>query len=281
MAITVALGLVLAVGLLKSSWGEERARGIVEDAITSPEGTRLRIERLGDFELFSPPGTLRATAQNLRLVDATGQDLVEIGELTADLDLSALWRFELRFDRAKVAGAQIACDANTGRPLLASRPERREVFQPRSLDVVLNNVEVVGLYGVAPRPDGSKGIIARLAGDLDLFIEGAQPGLKMKLRRLHGVIAQPQSVRLHDASGTVDTAAAIAADIKFRADARGAALSGRLLWRPDDRFNPLVVDVQNASALGPGSFGDMLQTLGGAIPRELLSPAGLGIPLGL
>ncbi len=270
VVLTAATGAVL----LKTRWAEERARLFVQDALTSPSSA-IVMDRLGDFEMFSPFGVLRGTAENLRIVNADGTDLLQVGEVTADVDLWRLLRSELRVPTATISAAQVHCDIRTGRPNLPKRPARRTAFEPRSMDLVIDDLEIVGLYAVATKADGSTAILGRLTGRIDLTASGDEPGVKMHLWGLKGALNHPRQVVVHDATGTIDTSADTVADIKFSADSSGASLTGRLWYIPADTHDPVKIDIENVRELDPSVLGNPLDALRGAgAPVDLMRTMG-------
>ncbi len=266
-----------AVVMLKSSWGEERVRIALERAATKAIPGRVVIDRVADLEIFSPLGVVRGTAKSLRVLDAEEAELLQVGGVTAEVDVWGLLRDELYVRSATVSGVELPCELETARPRLALGT-RRDAFEPRSMDVRLENVEVVGLYAVATKTDGQKAILGRFSGQLDLFAPRHDPAVKMTLRELRGSLSHPRSIQLQDASGVVDTGAPTVADVQFRAVASGATVSGRARYVPSDEGDPLKVNIERIGGINPGMFGNPLEALGGVgVPAEMLRSLGSGM----
>lgn len=269
---TLLMALVVSWVLLTSSWGEERARAFVQRSLSDAVPGRLVVERLGDFEVFSPPGVLRFTAEGTRLEGASGEELFTLNEVTAELDLAALLMRDFHMNRVSISGAQIPCDVETGRPHIALPPARRAVFEPRPLNIRLENVDIIGLYLVAQSEDRERLILGRITGQLDVTVPRDEPGVKIKVRGVKGVMSHPMALQLHDATGDVDTSADTVADIRFSANASGAALTGRVRYVPRDRTEPVQVSIENVRTLDAGMLsGNPLDMLGGmGIPLDML-----------
>lgn len=264
VSVAVLLLVLSAAVLLKTGWAEDRARFAVEDAVNRAAPGRLAMDHLGDFEMFSPFGTFRATAKNIRVHDDDGKEVFQIGEITGELDLWALLGREIHIKRASISGAQLLCDLETGRPQLGAPSARRKAFEPRAFDLVMQNIEIVGLYAVGLRPEGQKVVLGRLEGLLDLKARGAVPGVEMNLWSFKGVLTHPQSIRLNDATGVVDTSAYTVADIKFSAIVPEASVTGRLRYMPGEKGDPLKVDIEKVRDVNPSVLkGGPLDALGG------------------
>jgi len=274
-----ALGLLVAVAivvaLLYTSWGLARTADKIEQRVSGEIPGRLQIGALGDLQLFSPVGTVTATARDVVFTGPPGREVVRLQEVEIDFRPGALWTNELHFSRVEVDGGTV-----TVAPGARGKTELENAFdtpsgstKPRPLAFDLRAIQVRDMTLDIPL-ESRRFTLTDIHGVMGIFETRWAEGVTVEFNGLAGQMRRPKMLgadaTVRQIDGKVRGNRDRVVDLEFIAELFGGHVDGRFRYYPkQDPKVRLTLDPKGEIVALVSFVANLRSELGGGVTIEL------------